>query len=214
MSITSVTLQWRHIEHDSVWKHQPHHCLLSRLFRHRSKQTSKLSVTGLCEGNSPVTGEFPAQRASNAEKVSICWRHHDKPTTMFGFVSLWTAATGHRNFIRKVYNHFQEYDFLTQFTDSYMCYCVFIILRTDVSSLVLTAPPQNGGGTVDEKFRSIFFFLWKNNSTNNLTFIIVEDVHNNKSALIETRLRGQLGVVMNNDTVHVYMGLKAIAYGP
>ena len=31
------------------------------------KNTSKLRVTGLCEGNSPVTGEFPAQRASNAE---------------------------------------------------------------------------------------------------------------------------------------------------
>ena len=27
-------------------------------------------------GNSPVTGEFPAQRASNAENVSIWWRHH------------------------------------------------------------------------------------------------------------------------------------------
>ena len=25
----------------------------------------------LCEGNSPVTGEFPAQRDSDAEKVSI-----------------------------------------------------------------------------------------------------------------------------------------------
>ena len=35
------------------------------------------SVSGLCEGNSPVTGEFPAQRASNAENVSIWWRHHD-----------------------------------------------------------------------------------------------------------------------------------------
>ena len=44
--------------------------------RHRSKKTSKLCVTGLCEGNSPVTSEFPAQRASNAENVSIWWRHH------------------------------------------------------------------------------------------------------------------------------------------
>ena len=30
-----------------------------------------------CVGNSPGTGEFPAQRASNAENVSIWWRHHD-----------------------------------------------------------------------------------------------------------------------------------------
>ena len=50
-------------------------CLLNRLFR--SKKTSKLRFTGLCDGNSPVTGEFPAQRASNAENVSIWWRHHE-----------------------------------------------------------------------------------------------------------------------------------------
>ena len=69
-------LQWRHKKLDGVWHHQPHVCLLIRLFSHRSKQTSKLSVTGLCAGNSPVTDEFPAQRASNAENVSIWWRHH------------------------------------------------------------------------------------------------------------------------------------------
>ena len=36
-------------------------------------KTSKLRVIGLCVGNSPGTGdgEFPAQRASNAENVSI-----------------------------------------------------------------------------------------------------------------------------------------------
>ena len=45
--------------------------LLNRLFRRKSKKTSKLRVTGLCEGNSPVTGEFPAQRTSNAENASI-----------------------------------------------------------------------------------------------------------------------------------------------
>ena len=42
-----------------------------------AKETSKLRVTGLCAGNSPATGEFPAQMASNAEKVSIWRRHHD-----------------------------------------------------------------------------------------------------------------------------------------
>ena len=41
------------------------------------KKSSKLSVTGLCEGNSPVTGEFPAQRDSNAENASIRWRYHE-----------------------------------------------------------------------------------------------------------------------------------------
>ena len=47
------SLRWRHNDHDSVSNHQPHGCLLNRLFRRRSKKTSKLRVTGLCVGNSP-----------------------------------------------------------------------------------------------------------------------------------------------------------------
>ena len=39
----------------------------------RSTKASKLRVTGLCAGNSPVTGEFPTQMVSDAENVSI-WR--------------------------------------------------------------------------------------------------------------------------------------------
>ena len=79
-----TSLRWRHNGHDSVSNHQPRHYLLNRLLRCRSKRTSKLRVTGLCVGNSPETGEFPAQMASNAENVSIWWRHHvDK-------LSMWT----------------------------------------------------------------------------------------------------------------------------
>ena len=62
-----LALQWRHNEHCGVSNYQPRDCLLSRLFMRRSKKTSKPRVTGLCEGNSHVTGEFPAQRDSNAE---------------------------------------------------------------------------------------------------------------------------------------------------
>ena len=69
--------QRRHNERDSVSKHQPRD-LLNSLFRCRSKKTSKLCVTGLCEENSPVTGEFPTRRASNTWNVSIWWRHHDQ----------------------------------------------------------------------------------------------------------------------------------------
>ena len=69
-------LRWRHDGRDSVSNHQPHDCLLNRLFRRRWKKTSKFRVTGLCAGNSPGTCEFPAQMASNAENVSIWWRHH------------------------------------------------------------------------------------------------------------------------------------------
>ena len=70
----SFTLLWRHNGRDGVSNQQPHDCLLNRLFRRRSKKTSKLRVSDLCVGNSPVTGEFPAQMASNAENVSIWWR--------------------------------------------------------------------------------------------------------------------------------------------
>ena len=42
----------------------------SNVYSGSLKKTSKLRVTGLCWGNSPVTGEFPAQMASNAENVS------------------------------------------------------------------------------------------------------------------------------------------------
>ena len=76
MWLSKYALQWRHNGLDSVSNHQPHHCLLSRLFGRRSKKTSKLRVTGLCARNSPGTGEFPAQMASYAENVSIWWRHH------------------------------------------------------------------------------------------------------------------------------------------
>ena len=47
------SLRWRQNDHDGVSNHQPHGCLLNRLFGRRSKKTSKLRVTGLCAGNSP-----------------------------------------------------------------------------------------------------------------------------------------------------------------
>ena len=70
------SLQWRHNGRDCVSNYRRLDCLLSRLFRRRSKKTSKLRVTGLYGVNSPVAGEFPAQRTSDAENASIWWRHH------------------------------------------------------------------------------------------------------------------------------------------
>ena len=71
-------LPWRtyrpHITMTSLWARwrlkSPTSRLFTQLFsRRRSQKTSKLRITGLCEGNSPVTGEFPTQRASNAEML-------------------------------------------------------------------------------------------------------------------------------------------------
>ena len=57
--ITSLTIVYSSVYSDADKKHTP-----------------KLRVTGLCAGNSPVTGEFPAQKASNRQNASIWWRHH------------------------------------------------------------------------------------------------------------------------------------------
>ena len=56
MNNPCMSLQWRHNGCDGLLNHQPHDCLLNRLFRRKSKKTSKLHVTGLCAGNSPVNG--------------------------------------------------------------------------------------------------------------------------------------------------------------
>ena len=77
-------LQWRHNGYNGISNHQRLDCLLNRLFRRRSKKTSKL-----CEENSPVTGEFPVQRASNTNNVSIWWRHHGMCHTLLHW---WVAA--------------------------------------------------------------------------------------------------------------------------
>ena len=59
--------QWCH----NVWDGISNHCL----FRRRSKKTSKRRTTGLCGGNSPVTGEFPTQKDILCNSVH-CTRLH------------------------------------------------------------------------------------------------------------------------------------------
>ena len=57
-------------------------------------ETSKLRVTGLCVGNSPLTGDFPTQRSSNAENVSIWWRHQKDAIKWKYFPSLLALCAG------------------------------------------------------------------------------------------------------------------------
>ena len=72
-----ITLKLRHNERHGVSNHRRLHCLLNCCFRRRSKKTSKLRVTGY--------RWIPAQKASNAENVSIWWRHHDFMQSTFCF---------------------------------------------------------------------------------------------------------------------------------
>ena len=69
---TFNSLQLRHNERDGVLNHQPH----GRLVKAQINENIKAPHHRV--GNSPVTGEFPAQRASNTENVSIWWRHYVK----------------------------------------------------------------------------------------------------------------------------------------
>ena len=94
--------KWRHNQRASVSNHRRLDCLLNRLFERRSKKTSKLCVTGLCEGNCRVTGEFTTQRTSNAEKVSIWWRHHGiMAWLIFFLIQLVLAALLQHTFYRQ-----------------------------------------------------------------------------------------------------------------
>ena len=40
------------------------------------RKHQRSALLAFCAGNSPVIGEFPAQKVSDAENVSIWWRHH------------------------------------------------------------------------------------------------------------------------------------------
>ena len=56
------------------------------------QKNSKFHVTGLCVGNSPITGEFPAQRASNAENVAITYPFRSDNTSLANLLQIiWHA---------------------------------------------------------------------------------------------------------------------------
>ena len=87
------TLQWRQNGRDGASNHRRLDCLLNCLFRRRSKKTSKLRVTGLCDGNPSVNGGgFSSQRAGAANFFSNWWRHHEiKPLLCIPRVCQWAS---------------------------------------------------------------------------------------------------------------------------
>ena len=87
--------------------------VFSTVYSGKSKKTSKLRVTGLCARNSPVTGEFPAQMASNVENVSIWWRHHvlffSPASAMFVPPGVWKGKHLLACTVYFFYKHFNVY---------------------------------------------------------------------------------------------------------
>ena len=80
------------------------------------KEKLKLCVTGLCAGYSPGTGVFPAQMGSDAENVSIWWRHNVLISSTS--VSLWYFHKGYK-IIRITYIYIYIHIYIV----------VFILLR-------------------------------------------------------------------------------------
>ena len=97
-----ITLQWRHNGNDGVSNHQPCDCLLNRLFRRRSKKTSKLRVTGLCGGDFTGDRWIPCTKGPVTRKIFpfddvIIWWQEIK--TFFSD-SVWMHINGNLVYIR------------------------------------------------------------------------------------------------------------------
>ena len=139
------SLHWRHNEPDVVSNHQPRDCLLNCLFRCRSKKTSKLRVTGLCAENSPGAGEFPAQKASNAENVSIWWRHHVIHENSY-VVTPHLMSGSIRFYLRAIHIKISVFNLFFFF---------FLIWVFKIINML--RPEQNGRQFADYIFRCIFY---------------------------------------------------------
>ena len=76
-----MSLQWRHIGRYSVSNHQPHGCLLNRLFRRRSKKTSNSAslafVWGIHRGPVNSPHKWPVTRKmfpfDNVIMMMVTW---------------------------------------------------------------------------------------------------------------------------------------------
>ena len=73
ISVTSWGVRWRLKSPASRFFVQP---FMQTQIKENIKATRHLPLYGEFAGH-PVTGEFPTQRASNSENVSIWWGHHD-----------------------------------------------------------------------------------------------------------------------------------------
>ena len=69
---TFSALQWRYNECDGVSNHRHLVCLLNRFI----KEDIKVPRQWPLWGESTDDRWFPSQRGSNAENISIWWRHH------------------------------------------------------------------------------------------------------------------------------------------
>ena len=73
-----VYIRWRELIF-VTWplpNHRKLHCLMKSLFTLTTKKSSEVYIIGPLLDVPSVTGEFPSERASNAENVAISWCDH------------------------------------------------------------------------------------------------------------------------------------------
>ena len=92
MNYSLLSLQWRHNERDGVSNHRRLDCLLKRFFQAQIEESIKAPRPRPLWGESTVDRWFPSQRASNAENVSIWWRHHDHSWLLLPLLLAWTSC--------------------------------------------------------------------------------------------------------------------------
>ena len=142
------SLQWCHNERNGISNHQRLDCSLNPLFRHRSKNTSKHCVAGLCEGIHRWPVDSP-QRVSNAENASIWWHHHVSPylhftlVMLWGFLSIYLASDDVLDSLETVYLQLQGGSYIN------INYNVLMCLNT-------LRPRQNGRHFPDDVIKCIF----------------------------------------------------------
>ena len=170
--LAGAPLQWRHNGCDGVSNNQPHHCLLNRLFRSRSKKTSKLRVTGLCAGSSPVTTTpvikwkhfpryWPFVRGIPRSPVNSPHKSQCCGALMFSLICVWINGWVNNDEAGYLRRHRTRYDVIVMCVHIYLCMsgatggCV-ISISWYRSPLLTWASPVNSSVT----YRKEHFPMW------------------------------------------------------
>ena len=82
-------------------------------------------------GNSPGTGGFPAQMASNAENVSIWWRHHSKFYNHDGYQRQMNTTCGNFVYFKHVTKQ-QSFSFVSNYTDGFSLQMIYNIFSKSI----------------------------------------------------------------------------------
>ena len=162
-----TSLQKRHNGLSSVSNHQPHDCLLNRLFMRRSKKRSKFRVTGLCAGNSPVTVAWRQTLETTRFFKGLRWpvnSPHKWPVTrkMFPFddVIMWLGS-GDKNTICSCFSREISYN-------------LHLVCLTNFKSHQPEGPMKFSNWQVTESFHGSCMFslhLWTNFSWSHRTHV-------------------------------------------